>query len=235
MTAYRLVLWDVDHTLIASGGVGGEISHAAFLKVTGVRQVHDPDVAGRTERAILTESCRLHGLDSDDYPFEDYADALAEGYLLRAGELRERGHALPGAAAALEALAKVAGLRQTVVTGNVRRVAESKLAAFGLDRHIDFGIGGYAEDSDVRADLVRAAHRRALDADGLDYGIGDVLVIGDTPADVAAARAAGAAMLGVATGKSSRADLLAAGADVAVDDLADPDALLALITAGADG
>ena len=235
MTGYRLVLWDVDHTLIASGGVGGEISHAAFLKVTGVRQVHDPDVAGRTERAILTESCRLHGLAPDDYPFEDYADALAEDYLLRAAELRERGHALPGAAAALEALAKVAGLRQTVVTGNVRRVAETKLAAFGLDRHIDFGIGGYAEDSDVRADLVRAAHRRALDADGLDYGIGDVLVIGDTPADVAAARAAGAAMLGVATGKSSRADLLAAGADVAVDDLADPDALLALITAGADG
>jgi phosphoglycolate phosphatase len=230
MTAYRLVLWDVDHTLIASGGVGGEISHDAFYKVTGVRQVQDPDVSGRTERAILTESCRLHGLDPDDYAFEDYADALAEGYLLRAAELRERGHALPGAAAALDALAKVEVVRQTVVSGNVRRVAEAKLAVFGLDRHIDFSIGGYAEDSDVRAELVRAAHRRALNADGLDYGIGQVLVIGDTPADVTAARTAGAVVLGVATGKSSRAELLAAGADAAADDLADVEGLLALVT-----
>ena len=77
MTAYRLVLWAVDHTLIASGGVGGEISRAAFLRVTGVRQVHDPDVAGRAERAILAESCRLHGLDPDSYAFENYAAALA--------------------------------------------------------------------------------------------------------------------------------------------------------------
>jgi len=219
MTAYRLVLWDVDHTLIASGGVGGEISHAAFLKVTGVRQVRDPDVAGRTERAILAESCRLHGLEPDDYRFEDYADALAEGYLMRSGELRERGHALPGAAAALDALAKVDGLRQTVVSGNVRRVAETKLATFGLD-------------SDVRAKLVRAAHCRALDAGGLDYGISEVLVIGDTPADVEAAHTAGAAVLAVATGRSGTSVLLAAGADAALTDLADTEALLGLITDG---
>ena len=232
MTAYRLVLWDVDHTLIASGGVGGEISHAAFYKVTGVRQVLDPDVAGRTERAILTESCRLHGLDPSDYAFEDYADALAEGYLMRSGELRERGHALAGAAAALDALAKVDGLRQTVVSGNVRRVAETKLAVFGLDRHIDFGIGGYAEDSDVRAELVRAAHRRATAASDGDYGAAEVLIIGDTPADVEAARTAGAAVLGMATGKSSAADLLKAGAHVAMDDLTDTERLLALVSTG---
>jgi phosphoglycolate phosphatase len=232
MTAYRLVLWDVDHTLIASGGVGREISHAAFFQVTGVRQVRDPEVAGRTERAILAESCRLHGLDPDGYAFEDYADALAEGYLMRSAELRERGYALPGAAAALDALVKVDGVRQTVVSGNVRRVAETKLAVFGLDQHVDFGIGGYAEDSDIRAELVRAAHRRALEADGLGYGIGQVLVIGDTPADVEAARTAGAAVLGVATGKSSRAELLAAGADVAMADLADTEGLLALVVGG---
>ena len=232
MTVYRLVLWDVDHTLIVSGGLGGEISRAAFLKVTGVRQVYSPDVSGRTERAILAESCRLHSLDPDDYSFGDYADALAEGYLTRLAELRERGHALPGAATALEALAKVDGLRQTVVSGNVRRVAETKLAVFGLDRHLDFGIGGYAEDSDVRADLVRAAHRRALDADGLDYGIGEVLVIGDTPADVDAARTAGAAVLGMSTGRSSGPDLLAAGADATLTTLADTKTFLALVADG---
>lgn len=228
--AYRLVLWDIDHTLIASGGVGGEISRAAFRRVTGQRQVRDPDVAGRTERAILAASCRLHDLDPDGYAFEDYADALAEGYLQRAGELRERGHALPGAAAALDALAKVDGLRQTVVTGNVRRVAEIKLQVFGLDRHLDFDLGGYAEDSDVRADLVRVAHQRATVADGLDYGIGDVLVMGDTPADIQAAHGAGAKALGVATGRSSELELAQAGADFVLADLADVDAVVGLVS-----
>lgn len=233
MTGYRLVLWDVDHTLIASGGVGGLISEAAFLKVTGRRQEHHPNVAGRTERAILAESCRLHGLDPDDYRFEDYADALAEGYLKRAAELRERGHALPGAAQVLTAVAALPGVRQTVVSGNVRRVAETKLAVFGLDQHIDFDLGGYAEDSDERADLVRAAYKRVTDVDGLIYGLSGLLVIGDTPADIEAAHTAGAAAVGVATGKSSEADLREAGADAVLVDLTDTKLLLSLVRDGA--
>lgn len=232
MAGYRLVLWDVDHTLITSGGVGGSISEEAFLKVTGRRQEHHPNVAGRTERAILAESCRLHGLDPDEYHFEDYADALAEGYLRRAGELRERGHALPGAANALDAVAKLDGVRQTVVSGNIRRVSEIKLQVFGLDRHIDFGIGAYAEDSDVRADLVRTAYGRATSADGLIYGIGEALVIGDTPSDIEAAHEAGAKALGVATGKSSAAELLDAGADAVLADLTATDLLVGMIRDG---
>jgi phosphoglycolate phosphatase len=232
MAGYRLVLWDVDHTLIASGGVGGSISEQAFLKVTGHRQEHHPNVAGRTERAILAESCRLHGLDPDEYRFEDYADALAQGYVRRAGELRERGHALPGAASILDAVAKLDGVRQTVVTGNVRRVAEIKLQVFGLDRQIDFDLGGYAEASDIRADLVRIAYHRTTSADGLIYGIGEVLVIGDTPSDIEAAHEAGARALGVATGKSSETELREAGADAEFPDLADTDRIVGLIRDG---
>lgn len=229
---YRLVLWDVDHTLIVSRGIGGEICRAAFLEVTGEQEVRGPDVSGRPERAIFADACRLQGLDPDDYAFSDYAAALAEGYRRRAADLRERGHALPGAARALDAVAKLDGVRQTVVTGNVRRVAEMKLAAFGLDQHFDFDLGGYAEDSEVRADLVRAAYGRVTGRDGLGYGIDEVLVIGDTPADVEAARGAGAAVLGVATGRSSTDVLAAAGADHVVADLADTAALVALIRGG---
>lgn len=232
MTGYRLVLWDVDHTLIASGGVGGQISEWAFRKVTGERQQHHPDVAGRTERAIFAETCRLHSLDVDNYRFEDYADALAEGYLQRAAELRERGHALPGAAQALDAVAKVPGVRQTVVSGNVRRVAETKLAVFGLDQHIDFDLGGYAEDSEERADLVRSAYMRATTSDDLIYGIGDLLVIGDTPADIEAAHTAGAAALGVATGRSTVTNLRDAGADAVLADLTLTERVLAMIRDG---
>ncbi len=232
MSGYRLVLWDVDHTLIASGGVGGEISRAAFCKVTGVRQERYPKVSGRTERAILAESCRLNGLDPDDYAFSDYADALAEGYAQRSGDLRARGHALPGAIRALDSLAQLDGVCQTVVTGNVRRVAETKLAVFGLDRHLDFDIGAYAEDSDVRSDLVRTAYGRATRSGGPVYGVGDVLVIGDTPADVESARDAGAAVMGVATGDSSLDALLRAGADYTVADLTDTAALVALVGRG---
>ncbi|MFC1444206.1 haloacid dehalogenase-like hydrolase [Streptacidiphilus sp. N1-10] len=234
MAGYRLVLWDVDHTLIASGGVGSSISQQAFLAVTGRRQEYHPNVSGRTERAILAESCRLHGLDPDDYRFDDYADALAQGYLRRAGELRERGQALPGATNILAATARLEGVRQTVVTGNVRRVAEIKLQVFGLDRHIDFDLGGYAEDSDVRADLVRTAYARATSADGLAYGIQESLVIGDTPSDIEAAHLAGAVALGVATGRTSAAELLDVGADAVVADLADTDCVVEMIRDGVE-
>ncbi|MFC1408775.1 HAD family hydrolase [Streptacidiphilus sp. N1-12] len=232
MSGFKLVLWDVDHTLIASGGVGSEISRQAFQRVTGRPQQYHPRVSGRTERAILAESLKLHGLHTADYAFEDYAYALAEGYLQRAVELRERGRALPGAALALGAVARLDGVRQTVVSGNVRRVAQTKLAVFGLDRHIDFDLGGYAEDSDDRADLVRAAYKRATESEGPAYGMGELLVIGDTPSDIEAAHTAGAAAVGVASGESSEDDLRQAGADATLPGLTDTQAVVTLIRDG---
>ena len=89
-------------------------------------------IDGITEPVIFRETAKLHGLSTDRADFERFADALTDEYLERAAELRERGHALPGAAAALDALDT--RVQQTVVSGNIRAVAELKLQVFGLDR-----------------------------------------------------------------------------------------------------
>ncbi|WP_228718332.1 HAD family hydrolase [Kitasatospora acidiphila] len=205
--AKRLVLWDVDHTLIATRGVGHEAFAAAFERVTGRPLEKQAEITGRSELAILRETLVLHGLPRDLVDFQEYTEILASEYLRRAGELRERGHALPGAAAALGTLASLPGVVQTAATGNVRSVAEIKLQTFGLDRHIDFEVGGYGEDAEVRADMVRVALRRA----GVEPN--EAIIFGDTVADVEAGLATGVFAVAVATGRTSAAELTAAGAD----------------------
>lgn len=221
----RLVLWDVDHTLIDTRGVGRELSAAAFETATGVPMREQAKVDGITEPVIFRQTAKLHRLVTDREDFERFAHALEEQHSKRAAELRERGHALPGAAEALAALA-AAGVRQTVVSGNIQGAAKVKLSVFGLDAHIDWEIGAYGEDADERADLVRLALDRA------GVAAADAILIGDTPADVEGGRAHGVQVVAVASGKSSEADLNAAGADVALPDLRDTGLLVQLAREG---
>ncbi|PKV77023.1 HAD family hydrolase [Streptomyces sp. TLI_146] len=221
----RLVLWDIDHTLIDTRGVGRELSAAAFEAATGVPMREQAKIDGITEPVIFRETAKLHGLVTDRNDFERFAHALEEQHLKRAPELRERGWALPGAAEALGALA-AAGVRQTVVSGNIQGVAKVKLSVFGLDAHIDWEIGAYGEDADERADLVR------LTLDRAGVAAADAILIGDTPADVEGGRAHGVQVVAVASGKSSEADLKAAGADAALPDLRDAGLLVQLVQDG---
>ncbi|MEV6548043.1 HAD hydrolase-like protein [Streptomyces sp. NPDC051597] len=216
----RLVLWDIDHTLIDTRGVGRELSAAAFEEATGVVMREQAKIDGITERVIFRETAKLHGIDVDDQAFDRFAEALAGQHVTRAADLRERGHALPGAAAALDALA-AAGVVQTVVSGNVRRAAEIKLAVFGLDRHIQWEAGAYGEDGEERADLVQLA----LERSGAQAA--DAILIGDTPADVTGAHAHKVLAVAVASGKSSEGELREAGADVVLPDLRNVAPLLA--------
>ncbi|MDX3075817.1 HAD family hydrolase [Streptomyces sp. MI02-7b] len=218
MTDRRFVLWDIDHTLIDTRGVGRELSAAAFEQVTGQPMREQAKIDGITEPVIFRETARLHGLQTGRADFERFARALADGHLAHSSELRERGHALPGAAAALDALAGVPGLVQTVVSGNVRAVAEIKLNVFGLDRHIAWDLGAYGEDNDERPGLVRTALARLRAKFGA-VDPSEAVVIGDTAADVAAALDNCVAVLAVATGRTSADDLRAAGADLVVPDL----------------
>ncbi|MEU5434198.1 HAD hydrolase-like protein [Streptomyces sp. NPDC020719] len=215
-----LVLWDIDHTLIATRGAGRALSAAAFEEATGVVMREQAAIDGITERVIFRETAKLHGLTTGDGDFERFAKALADQHVTHAAELRERGHALPGAAAALDALA---GATQTVVTGNVRRVAEIKLAVFGLDRHVRWELGAYGEEAEDRADLVLLALERA------GVRAVDAVLIGDTPADVAGAHAHGVLAVAVATGKSGEQELREAGADLVLPSLCDTEALMAAV------
>ncbi|MFC8079564.1 HAD family hydrolase [Streptomyces sp. NPDC057307] len=218
-----LVLWDIDHTLIETRGVGRDLSAAAFAEVTGQPMREQATIDGITEAVIFRETAKLHGLTTDRTDFERFARALAQQHVTHAAELRERGAALAGAAAALDALS-LASVRQTVVTGNVRAVAEIKLGVFGLDTHIEWDAGAYGEDADLRPALVDIALTRSSTA------AGNAVLIGDTPADVEGGLENGVHVIAVATGHSSAAELRKAGAHHVLDDLTDVNRLLDLIT-----
>jgi phosphoglycolate phosphatase len=221
-----LVLWDIDHTLIDTGGVGSEIYAAAFEKVTGRALEQMADVSGRTEPVIFRETLALHRMDDPGNLFERFAQEQARGYADRSEDMRQRGCALPGAADALAALALRSDAIQSVLTGNTRPSARLKLAAFGLDRDLDLDIGAYGTDDDTRANLVPIARKRAAERTGHQFSPHSTVLIGDTPADITAARDASVRIIAVATGKSSTGELAAAGADTVLADLSSTTALL---------
>jgi phosphoglycolate phosphatase-like HAD superfamily hydrolase len=229
MTTPLLVLWDIDHTLIETRGVGSQVYAEAFAKVTGHALEKMPELAGRTEPVIFREALKVNGVEPDEDLYDQFAAEQARGYAVHLDELRTRGRALPGAAEALRALSERNDVLQSVLTGNTRPSAEIKLRAFDLARYLDFDIGAYGTDDDTRANLVNVARRRAEKAHVANFHDGATVLIGDTPNDVAAARASGARIVAVATGKDTAADLSAAGADIVLPDLTTTPAVLAAI------
>jgi phosphoglycolate phosphatase len=224
-----LILWDIDHTLIETGGVGGEVYAAAFEKVTGRNLEQMAPLAGRTEPVIFRETLALHGLHDTGGLFARFADEQARGYADHSARLRERGRALPGAARAIDALAARDDVIQSVLTGNTRPAAEAKLRAFGLDTHLDLESAAYGTDADERALLVGIARDRAARRTGHQFAPETTLIIGDTPADIIAARDGQARVIAVATGDYTAADLARAGAAVVLPDLASTPELMSAI------
>jgi phosphoglycolate phosphatase len=226
-----LVLWDVDHTLIENGGVSKEVYAAAFEFLTGRPVTELVETDGRTDPIIMGDLLAHHG-SSLSYD-ERVREALVEALKSKIDQLWERGHALPGAVAALEALKRESNVVQAVLTGNIQPNAVVKLAAFGLDRFVDFEVGGYGSDDSVRWRLVRIAQLRAeAKYPGRQFARSNTVVIGDTPRDVQTGLKGGARVIAVATGSSSAAELSAAGADVVLPDLVDTAALLRAVLEG---
>ncbi|MEU5635895.1 HAD family hydrolase [Streptomyces rishiriensis] len=222
----RIVLWDVDHTLVENSGVSKEIYASAFKALAGREAELPAPTEGRTDRAIMHEMFIHHGLPDPDW--ERAQQALEEAGRCREEDLRRRGHALPGVEDALKALAADPAICSSVLTGNISANAHVKLRAFGLDGLLDMAVGGYGEDSDDRARLVDAARARIHAAHGIPL-VAPTVLIGDTPRDVRAAHDAKAHCVAVASGIHSVAELRAAGADVVVPDLTDTEGLLSLL------
>ena len=238
-----LVLWDVDHTLLNAGGLSSHLYGVVFAELFGRELPQVAPMAGRTDRAIIVETLAMAGVPDP----RGHVDAFIAGLTRQApayGELvRQRGHALPGAVAALTALAAppatpatpaetaangTARARQSVLTGNIRPLAEVKLGTLGLRDLVDLDIGAFGDSHEVRSELVHVARSRAAAA-GTDFGGEATVLVGDTPLDVAAALATGARAVGVATGNYSEADLDAAGAHAVLPDLTDTARVLAAI------
>lgn len=227
-----LVLWDIDHTLIETRGVGGEVYAAAFQKVTGHPLEQMADMAGRTEPVIFRDTLALHGINDPGDLFRQFAQEQAKEYAARLSDLRQRGRALPGAINALSTLSSLENAVQSVLTGNTRPSAQIKLSAFGLDEYLDLDAGAYGTDDDTRANLVPIARQRAAQRTGHPFTPESTVLIGDTPGDVIAARDGGARIIAVATGASTAAELTATGASAVLTDLTSTAALLAALCWG---
>lgn len=234
------MLWDVDYTLVAAPG-GAELYQLALAELYGLPLPTGlQSMAGRTDSAIALEVLSLAGVPDAEAEVPGFQAVLAR-LAPRAHEIvRDRGRVLPGAAAAIAALANHAGqsaltgngqVIQSLLTGNIPAMARVKLAALGLTAHLDLDIGGYGDVSRNRADLVPVARRNAAARYRGDFAGRATVLVGDTPSDIDAAVAHGARSVGVASGQFTELQLAEAGADEVLPDLADTSkAVNAIIT-----
>jgi phosphoglycolate phosphatase-like HAD superfamily hydrolase len=234
MAADRLLLWDIDGTLIRAGPIARLAFDRAVERVLGRAVVdHQIPMSGKTDPQIAREILAAHGVDgpaADAHLPAVIAHLEAE---LGAAEaaLRDGGRVLPGVRELLARLAAHPGVIQSLLTGNTAANAAAKLAAFGLTDHFDLDVAAFGSDHADRTRLVPVALARARARHGFDPDRGVVWVIGDTPFDLACARAGGARCLLVATGRTPRSALEGIGADAVLDDLADVDAVTAIVLA----
>lgn len=143
--------------------------------------------------------------------------------------MRETGSALSGAREVLERLRSTPGVVQTVLSGNLAANARLKLGAFGLDGFMDWDVGAFGSDHEDRTKLVPIAVDRVDEVRGIRFDPEDTWVVGDTPADVACARAGGTNCLLVATGRYDVDSLRDAGADVLLEDLSETDHVVGIL------
>lgn len=231
MATHSLVLWDIDHTLIDTGGLGRDAYAAAFQAATGVPISENWRFDGRTESAAAIEALSTHGLAADSAQVQRLLDEIEAVHVRLADEFAARSRTLPGVREAIAALAEYPEVHQSVLTGNVRAVAEVKLEAVGLLSQLDTEIGAYGSDAIERNALAPVAFARAAELLNISFSGPTTVIVGDTPRDVDAAAAVGATCFGVATGNHSTEQLQAAGAQVVFPDLADTEAFVAAIKA----
>jgi phosphoglycolate phosphatase-like HAD superfamily hydrolase len=218
-----LLLFDIDGTLLDTGGAGAGALLDAAESVFGVRREDLPplDLAGATDGGVIRKLFE----DAKHEFGEEKAEAFRDCYLVRLQErLRHPGFAgclLGGVAPLLSRLGQSNGFAIGLLTGNLRRGAAYKLDRFGIAHH--FADGGFGDDGEHRNDLGPIAVRRMEARTGRTFPPAQVIVLGDTPKDIACAHAMGARCLAVATGKFDRASLTPFEPWMLLDDLTDED------------
>jgi phosphoglycolate phosphatase-like HAD superfamily hydrolase len=233
----RLILWDVDGTLVRCGEIGRRALERAARRALDHRVDWTDDsvpkvrMSGGTDPGILLELMARGGVDGDESEqLLDIAMRHLEDEVAAAAHTIEiEGVVLPGVGEVLDRLDAEPGVVQSVLTGNIRPGAAVKLGALGLDHRLDLEIGAYGSDDADRNRLVPLAVERAEVKHGLRFDAGDVWVVGDTPRDLDCARAGGVRCLLVATGGHGLEELDGMGADALLPDLTDVDRVVALL------
>ena len=230
--ARRLVLWDIDGTLVRAGQVAADIFARAVEHAVGRHPgEHGVRMGGKTDPQIALEILAGMGIDAGQGDSHlPLVLGRLEAELAGAVDLmRERGRVLPGVPQLLAALHADVHVTQSVLTGNTAANAATKMAAFGLDRWLDLEIGAYGSDNSDRLTLVPVAVTRAAELREWSVAPRDVWVVGDTPHDLACARAGGARCLLVGTGFTPIDELRGLGAEAVLDDLSDVEAVVDLL------
>jgi phosphoglycolate phosphatase len=226
----HLVLFDIDGTILHSGGAGRDAMEYALATVFGTAGDSSMRYDGKTDKQIVRESMRAAGIS--DTEIDAHMEQVVSLYVAtlpsRLGDPERHVGLYPGVAELIAAVHARDDSVLGLLTGNVESGARLKLAAVGLDFE-QFRINAFGSDNEVRGELPAIAHRRMQDVFGVTLGGRDVVVIGDTPADISCGRALGARAIAVATGSYSVDELKAHHPYAVFQDLSDTDAVMAAI------
>jgi phosphoglycolate phosphatase len=228
----KLVLFDIDGTLITSRGAGRRAMRTALDQVFGAAGGIDQyDLRGRTDTRIVHDVMGALGWEPARVKerLDDFFEAYLGGLTTEIGDGRHV-VTLPGVSAVVARLAQSPEALLGLVTGNIEEGARIKLLPTGLWPH--FRVGAYGSDHMDRRRLPSLAARRAQALVGHPFAPTDVVVIGDTPHDIDCARAFGAVAVAVTTGQYTRDELLADHPDHLFDDLADVEKVVETVLGG---
>ena len=228
MSAPRLVLFDIDGTLLSASSVFREAIEAALRAVFGsTGPVESYDFSGKTDPQIVRDLMTASGLPAAqiDRGLPGALAAYRSELLLRLRPQDVRPK--PGAVALVERLAREPAITLGLLTGNLESCARAKLEPLGLNPY--FGFGAFGSDHEDRSELAALAVARALAATGRRFSRKSIVVVGDSIHDVRCGRSLDVRAVAVATGRTSRATLAAEAPDAVLDDFADLDAALAAL------
>ena len=219
----RLLLFDIDGTLIHSGGAGVRALKSAFEERFGVADdLHGIEIAGMTDSGIVVSILKKNDIPATNENIGAFLDSYV--HFLSLELPRRKGKLLPGVLDLLEKLKSRPQLVLGLLTGNVSRGARLKLEHYGVWHFFEFG--AFADDHQDRNRLGSFARARAKEKHGREFSPSQIDVIGDTPRDIACGKAIGARTIAVATGTWSREELAKYQPDFLIDDLSDVEDLI---------
>ena len=224
----HLILFDIDGTLVLTGGAGSRAMRLAFHEIYHIEDAFEGiPMPGRTDLNIVDEAFARAGLAREDGRFADFCASYYRHLARTLHDFHPDATVLPGVGELLGALGNRTDVFLALLTGNFAASAQLKLERFDLWRH--FRCGAFGEDAPDRNRLLPVAVARARERGAPEVTPDRIIVVGDTPFDVACAASAGARAVAVATGTADVATLRACGADVVFEDLGDADAFLRLL------
>ena len=219
----RLLLFDIDGTLIDSGGAGVEALKDVLREQFGITDgLSEVEIAGRTDTGIVRQILQKQNISLTKEKVSAFLDLYAK--FLRSELPRRNGRLLPGMEKLLPRLQVRPQNVLALLTGNIERGARLKLGHYGIWDFFEFG--AFGDDHHDRNELGAFAQQRAREKYAIDFLAGKIDVIGDTPHDIACGKAIGARTIAVATGSFSRAQLAEHEPDCIVDDFSEVDALI---------